>query len=175
MRLGLHRKLATNSPPALIEVKIDTVHRLFHALDPSPFTEKDLDSEAEEFIVGWADEQPARKPLELLIYLSESGGANVEQRVQQAIQHYFAYQRDATGRRLRRLIAQGWLSLAIGVVFLALCLGAADLLFRFGTDRYSRSATTASSSPDGSRCRGHWRSSSTSGGPSVDNSACLTD
>ena len=74
---GRARKPSADTP-ALIEVKIDTVHRLFHALDPSPFTEKDLDSDAEEFIVGWAAEQPSRKPLELLIYLSEPANGDVE-------------------------------------------------------------------------------------------------
>jgi hypothetical protein len=31
-------------------------------MDPSPFHEKDLDEDAEEFIVSWADEYPIRDP-----------------------------------------------------------------------------------------------------------------
>ena len=128
--LGLLRKLSTDTAPSLIEVKIDTVHRLFHALDPSPFTEKDLDSDAEEFIVGWANEQPPHKPLTLLIHLPGPSDAALEPRVQQAMQHYFAYQRDAAARRLNRLLARGWLSLLIGLTFLIVCLAAADILGR---------------------------------------------
>jgi hypothetical protein len=118
--------------PSVIELKLDNVHQLFHELDPSPFTEKDLDREAEEFIVGWADDQPQDKPLELLLYLAERADdeANLEQRVETAIRNYFAYQRETAERRLGRLMRRGWLSLSIGLAFLALCLGAADLLRR---------------------------------------------
>ena len=36
----------------LIEVKVQTVHQLFNSMDPSPFHERDLDHNAEHFIVG---------------------------------------------------------------------------------------------------------------------------
>jgi uncharacterized protein (DUF1330 family) len=39
-----------------IEVRIEEISQLFHSLDPFPFRERDLDQEAEEFIVGWARE-----------------------------------------------------------------------------------------------------------------------
>ena len=38
----------------LIEVRVGAVPNLFNAMDPSPFREKDLDPNAEEFIVSWA-------------------------------------------------------------------------------------------------------------------------
>ena len=37
----------------LIELRVNNVAQLFHTLDPFPFRERDLDKEAEEFIVGW--------------------------------------------------------------------------------------------------------------------------
>ena len=40
----------------LIELRVNKVAQLFHTLDPFPFRERDLDKEAEEFIVGWARE-----------------------------------------------------------------------------------------------------------------------
>ena len=42
----------------LIELRVDDIAQLFHTLDPFPFREKDLDREAEEYIVGWARELP---------------------------------------------------------------------------------------------------------------------
>jgi hypothetical protein len=42
-----------------IEIRIEKVSQLFHSLDPFPFREKDLDKEAEEFIVSWARELPS--------------------------------------------------------------------------------------------------------------------
>lgn len=36
-------------------------------MDPSPFHEKDLDHDAEEFIVSWAKEFPKNEPLALVV------------------------------------------------------------------------------------------------------------
>lgn len=38
----------------IIEVRVPELRRLFNAIDPSPLHERDLDPDAEEFIVGWA-------------------------------------------------------------------------------------------------------------------------
>ena len=47
-----------HEPPAAaenaIEIRIDDISQLFHTLDPFPFRERDLDKDAEEFIVSWA-------------------------------------------------------------------------------------------------------------------------
>ncbi len=51
----------------IIDIRISDIRQLFNSLDPSPFHERDLDREAEEFIVGWADEYPLQSPLELVI------------------------------------------------------------------------------------------------------------
>ena len=37
----------------VIELRVNEIAQLFHTLDPFPFRERDLDREAEEFIVGW--------------------------------------------------------------------------------------------------------------------------
>jgi hypothetical protein len=38
----------------LIELKLSGLNQLFNSMDPSPFHERDLDHDAEEFIVSWA-------------------------------------------------------------------------------------------------------------------------
>ena len=46
-----------DQPPmaaSAIEIQIEEIAQLFHSLDPFPFREKDLDKDAEEFIVSWA-------------------------------------------------------------------------------------------------------------------------
>jgi len=45
----------------LIEVHVAELKQLFKAIDPSPFREKDLDADAEDFIVGWAKDVSAPK------------------------------------------------------------------------------------------------------------------
>lgn len=39
---------------AVIEVHVAELKQLFNAIDPSPFRQRDLDPDAEDFIVGWA-------------------------------------------------------------------------------------------------------------------------
>jgi hypothetical protein len=36
-----------------IEVFVERIEQLFNSMDPSPFHERDLDDDAEEFIAGW--------------------------------------------------------------------------------------------------------------------------
>ena len=47
-------------PRHRIEIYLDRIEQLFNSMDPSPFHEKDLDRDAEEFIVSWAQEYPVR-------------------------------------------------------------------------------------------------------------------
>ncbi|MGH9323263.1 MAG: hypothetical protein ACRD3V_25695, partial [Vicinamibacteria bacterium] len=53
----------------IIEVRVAELKQLFNAIDPSPFHERDLDPNAEEFIVGWARDLPAGAPFGLLVHL----------------------------------------------------------------------------------------------------------
>ncbi|MDQ3258423.1 MAG: hypothetical protein M3R15_31815 [Acidobacteriota bacterium] len=41
------------APRHSIEIYVDRIEQLFNSMDPSPFHEKDLDRDAEEFIVSW--------------------------------------------------------------------------------------------------------------------------
>jgi hypothetical protein len=59
---------ATNA----IEIRIEEVAQLFHSLDPYPFREKDLDEDAEEFIVSWARELPVDRPFKIVVHLPEA-------------------------------------------------------------------------------------------------------
>ena len=40
--------------PHSISLNLRDLNQLFNSMDPSPFLEKDLDDDAEDFIVGWA-------------------------------------------------------------------------------------------------------------------------
>ena len=53
---------------ATIELRVNYPQQLFNSLDPSPFYERDLDQDAEEYIVDSADEYPLNRPLRLAIY-----------------------------------------------------------------------------------------------------------
>lgn len=112
-----------------IEVRIRKLSQLFDSLDPSPFLAKDLDPDAEQYIVESAKEVAARLPLALAIHLSEPPALPSEGRdAGEAIREHFARQSGYADLRLRRLIRRGWISLAIGIAFLSAVLSAAAFL-----------------------------------------------
>src|SRR5271170_3612149 len=110
---------APNAPTKhRIEINLRDINQLFNTMDPSPFHEKDLDADAEEFIVSWAREFPLHEPVVLAIHLIR---CEVPQQpdaaVEQAIHHYFQYRAQMVRMEFRRLMREGRLSLVIGVLF----------------------------------------------------------
>ena len=53
---------------AIIEIRLGKLQQLFNSLDPSPFHDRDLDHDAEEYIVGSAEEIALHFPLKLVIH-----------------------------------------------------------------------------------------------------------
>lgn len=106
-----------------IEVRLRELSQLFNLMDPSPFIDRDLDADAEEFIVGWARELPPHRELELVIHLTTPPESDRAAGTEEAVHHYFASRAEAKGRELRQLLRVGRASLLIGFLFLAACFG----------------------------------------------------
>jgi hypothetical protein len=103
-----------------IKVHVAELKQLFNAMDPSPFRERDLDPNAEEFIVGWGREAPRDSPLALLVRLNRGAGPPGEPAaLREAIRDYFDHRAVVTRRRLRDLFRRGRISLLIGLVALS--------------------------------------------------------
>jgi hypothetical protein len=114
---------AMREPAATIEISLSRPQQLFNSLDPSPFHERDLDQDAEEYLVDSADEHPLKKPLTLIIHMPEGQLAPEHASdLPQAIHNYFAYRMDETRRRLRFFFRDGRIALAVGLAFLFLCI-----------------------------------------------------
>jgi hypothetical protein len=114
----------------LIDISLNTVQQLFNSFDPSPFHEKDLDADAEEYIVGAVREFHVGTPLKLVFHLPPAEIAAVRAAdLARSIHGYFTYRAEAARRDLRFLLRQGRLSLAIGLGFLAVCLAIRALVF----------------------------------------------
>lgn len=112
-----------------IELRLYDINQLFNSMDPSPFREKDLDQEAEEFIVGWARDLHRHDPLSLTIYLGKPlEGAMRAETVTEAVHNHFNYLAEQAARQERRLLREGWKNLVIGLTFLSLCLFLAQFL-----------------------------------------------
>jgi hypothetical protein len=114
-----------------IELRLRDISQLFNSMDPSPFHEKDLDDDAEEFIVSWAQEFPRHDPVSLVIHLDQlPEQAGLDALVERAVRHFFAYRARLGRLEFRRLLKQARTSLLIGLAFLSSCLLASDLLSR---------------------------------------------
>ena len=114
-----------------IELRLQDINQLFNSMDPSPFHEKELDADAEDFIVSWAQELPQNEPFALKIYLGKPLSDNLnEQIVTEAVKNHFNSLTDHARWQNRQLLKQGWKDLSIGLAFLAVCLGIAQLLGR---------------------------------------------
>jgi hypothetical protein len=123
---------------AKIEVNLSRLGQLFNSLDPSPFHERDLDKDAEDYIIGSAEEIPHQRPLSLVIHLPadqmpQTGTPDLGT----AIHHYFAYREAHERRRLRLLFRDGRIALATGLAFLFCCVLLRELAFSFGRDAIS--------------------------------------
>jgi hypothetical protein len=104
----------------VIEIHVAELKKLFNAIDPSPFREKDLDPRADEFIVSWARDLPTNATLALLVYLDRPAGMPEEAAIlRDAIHEYFSQRATASRRRLRQLFRVGRTSLLIGITCLA--------------------------------------------------------
>ena len=115
------RRLRPDSAP--IQLRIQNVGQLFHTLDPLPFRERDLDSGVEEYVVGWARETSAKRPVEIIVHLPTHAAVSDEaQHIEAAMQNYFAYRADVLGWDLRELFRTGRAALTIGISVLAACV-----------------------------------------------------
>jgi len=126
-----------SAPRGRIEMNLLALDQLFNSMDPTPFTRRDLDRNAEEFIVGWAHEFPMSEPLLLRIHLKEWPAEDPTAVIGEAIHNYFAYRAKIRRLELRRLFKQARASLLIGLCCLAVCLFATQYLSAIGSNTWS--------------------------------------
>jgi hypothetical protein len=117
------------SPEQTIELRVRDPRQLFNSLDPSPFHEKDLDDDAEAYIVDWARELPREGGFRIVIHLpAEEACREGALQLEEAIRNYFAYRADVFGRDLKEHFRLGRRALAVGLSVLSFCLIAGHLL-----------------------------------------------
>jgi len=117
--------------PGRIELRLRELNQLFDSFDPAPFHEKDLDRDAEQYITSWAREFPRTAPLVFRLHLpSDQRQFDPEGTVQRAMHNYFTYRAGLARLELRHTLQQGRATLLVGVLFLAACMLARELLLR---------------------------------------------
>ncbi len=98
-----------------IALRTRTIAQLFNTFDPSPFREKDIDSDVEEFIAGWVRELPPDAPFTIAVCLPPEELALPDAAgIHEAFAHYFAYRAATSEQELRELFRVGRRFLGIG-------------------------------------------------------------
>jgi hypothetical protein len=131
----------------IIELRVDDIAQLFHTLDPFPFRERDLDKEAEEYIVGWARELTTNQAIKIVIHFPETEAQTKAAReLSEAFRRYFSYRADSLQRDLNELFRVGRRSFAIGVPILIVCLVSAHLAAGYLIEAHSSASSRRVSS-----------------------------
>lgn len=103
-----------------IEVHVGTLKQLFNSMDPAPFRERDLDPDADAYIVDRCREQRRNAPLALVVRVSREVSTPEEvDALPQAVREYFAHRADAARAQLQGLFRTGRRTLLIGLAFVA--------------------------------------------------------
>jgi hypothetical protein len=112
-----------NTPAEVIELRVNDIGQLFQSLDPFPFRERDLDKEAEEYIVSWARELSKDQPIKIIVHLSErEAQSKAASELGEAFARYFGYRANILQRELNELFSIGRCALAVGLTILVACL-----------------------------------------------------
>ena len=130
-----HRPAKKNAKPVHhLDLRVRELGQLFNSMDPTPFLNKDLDREAETFIETWAQRFPSDMKAHITVHLAQlPAEGDPSALVTEAMHNHFHYRAERVRHDLRQLLKQGRLSLLIGVLFVGLCLGAADVIGHRGT------------------------------------------
>jgi hypothetical protein len=106
----------------IIDMRLTDLRQLFNSLDPAPFIEKDLDDDAESYIVESVRDFHLNTPLRLAIHLPAATPPESVQGIPESVHNYFAYRAERANREFKFTLRQGRHSLLIGLAFLFLCV-----------------------------------------------------
>lgn len=118
---------STERAQGTIELHLSEVAQLFDSFDPCPFYKRDLDADAEEYLVASVRER--RHPADaVIIHIDALDGGAGPDTVELAIHSHFARKVVMASRELSDLLRRGWISLVIGIAFLVALLTLSEVI-----------------------------------------------
>lgn len=122
-----------------LHLQVGEMRQLFNAMDPAPFRERDIDPNAQAYIVDWAQEVDAREPLTLNVTLSrEPATPEATATLGDAVHAFFRERARVKRLEVRRLFRRGRVSLVIGLLFLGGAIALGEFLAGFTSkERYA--------------------------------------
>jgi hypothetical protein len=120
-----------------IEIRVERSAQLFNSLDPLPYPDRDLAPAAEDFIVSWARDLPAHQPIRIIVHVpADEVSEQLERRLHDAFRNYFRYGEERLRLDLTEMFRTGRVSLAIGLVVLAVCVLIGQVISRYSEGAY---------------------------------------
>ena len=106
----------------LIEVRLRDLDQFFNSLDPSPFHDKDIDDDAERYIVNSVGAFPLKTQLKLVFYLPHEHHTEAATVLSEAIDNYFDFRVTMARRELGATLNEGRVAMVLGLAFLVTCI-----------------------------------------------------
>jgi len=124
---GIESLYNTEEGKVLIEIKLSSIIQLYNSFDPAPFHEKELDDEAEQYIVNIVRDFPKNTEFKIVIYLPDGHSCCDEAfKIPAAIRNHFSYRTLMEERKFRERVNYGKFSILIGISFLAVAMVASQ-------------------------------------------------
>lgn len=122
----------------IISLRIDTTEQLFNNFDPAPFRERELDPQAERYILSNCEDLPLNQSVWLEIYIPADKLQLVDaQQLEQTIRHHFVTQTEDKAAELKKGLRLGRKGLLIGfLIFLVCTLTGLALMAAFPNSRF---------------------------------------
>jgi hypothetical protein len=122
------RRAVARHAEGVIELRTADAGRLFESAGASPLLERDLDARVEALVLAGSAGTPRRVPLLLLLHVDAEAGGDAARDMRDALHDFFRRRAEGARRRRGALLRQGRHSLLVGLVFLAACVAAGELL-----------------------------------------------
>jgi hypothetical protein len=107
----------------IIDIRLERIEQFFHSLDPHTQWHRQIAAPIEEFILAEARELPRRALIRIRLFVaSPEADATRRQDVAHALRAHFAYRARVENANLHDLLWRGVISLAVGLLVLAVCL-----------------------------------------------------
>ena len=127
------QKSANPPPIQRLSLQVREIAQLFNSMDPTPFVNKDIDPIAEDYIETWASGFAPGCRFHITIHLEQwPADGDPREMLRAAVHNHFSYKAERTRSTLKHFLQQGRVSLVIGIVFVSLCLIAADAIGKLG-------------------------------------------
>jgi len=114
----------------LIEIDLTSVEQIFNSFDHAPFHEKELDPNAEQYIVDIVQDFPLKTPFRLIIYLPVCINClEHAEKIPAAIRAHFRYRMMEQDLKFRARFRYGRWAFLIGLLFVAVMMILRQLVY----------------------------------------------